>query len=183
METSAQFASNFVPPDYLIDELLQRRFVYALTGMTGHGKTTVALLIAIYVALGLDLDNKEVEQGKVLFFAGENPTDIRMRWIKLCEEMGKEPSEVDVIFISEAMPISDAAIRKRIDNEAAIHGPFSLIVVDTSAAYFKGDDENNNVQVKFKVEVTPEREGGGGGGGRDGTRVGRDRVPDCDQCG
>jgi hypothetical protein len=147
METSAQFAANFEPPDYLIEELLQRGNIYALTGMTGHGKTTVALLWAAHVALGLDLDDKEVEKGKVLFFAGENPTDIRMRWIKLCEEMKQEPNEVNVIFAPGAKTIADNDVRKRIDDEAAIHGPFSLIVVDTSAAYFKGDDENSNVQA------------------------------------
>jgi hypothetical protein len=146
-ESSAEFAGNFVPPDYLIEGWLQRRFVYSMTGMTGAGKTCIALRVAAHVALGLELDDKTVEQGKVLLFAGENPDDVRMRWIKLCEEMGKQPSEVDVYFLAGALPISDAEIRKKIDTEAAKHGPFSLIIVDTSAAYFNGDDENNNVQA------------------------------------
>jgi Primase C terminal 2 (PriCT-2) len=45
METSAQFAANFVTPDYLIEDFLQRRFLYSLTGMTGHGKTAVAAML------------------------------------------------------------------------------------------------------------------------------------------
>jgi hypothetical protein len=146
-ENSAEFAANFVPPDYLIDGWLQRRFVYSLTGMTGAGKTCIALRIGAHVALGLELDNREVEKGRVAFFAGENPDDVRMRWIKLCEEMGKQPPEIEVFFIPGTLPISNETIRKKIDAEAAKHGPFSLIVVDTSAAYFEGDDENNNVQA------------------------------------
>jgi hypothetical protein len=146
-ESSAEFAANFVPPDYLIDGLLQRRFVYSMTGMTGAGKTCIALRIAAHVALGLELDDREVEKGRVAFFAGENPDDVRMRWIKLCEEMGKQPSEIEVFFIPGALPISNEMIRKKIDADAAKHGPFSLIIVDTSAAYFEGDDENNNVQA------------------------------------
>ena len=43
--------------------------------------------------------------------------------------------------------ISAPEIRKRIDAEAAKHGPFSLLIVDTSAAYFRGEDENDNVQL------------------------------------
>jgi hypothetical protein len=41
MQSSKEFVAGFVPPDYLIDGLLQRRYVYSLTGPTGDGKTAV----------------------------------------------------------------------------------------------------------------------------------------------
>jgi hypothetical protein len=63
--TSAQFAS-FTPPDYMIDGLVQRRFLYALTGPTGSGKTAIALRIALHVSKGWKLGDREVEQGAVL---------------------------------------------------------------------------------------------------------------------
>ena len=87
IQTSEEFAANFLPPEYLIDGLVQRRFIYALTGPTGTGKTCVAIRIAAHCALGKSLDGREVEKVRVLFFAGENPDDVRMRWIKQCEEM------------------------------------------------------------------------------------------------
>src|SRR5262249_27174437 len=43
--------------------------------------------------------------------------------------------------------ISDEKIRERIDAEAAEHGPFSLLIVDTSASYYTGNDENDNVAL------------------------------------
>jgi hypothetical protein len=147
IQSSAEFVANFTPPDYLIDGLIQRRFVYSMTAPTGAGKTCVALRIAAHVALGLPLDGREVERGKVLFFAGENPDDVRMRWIKLCEEMAVDPNDMDVFFLPGSPPISNDEIRKRINAEAAKHGPFSLLIVDTSAAYFTGDDENSNAQL------------------------------------
>ena len=147
IQSSAEFVGGFVPPDPLIEGLLQRQFVYALTGMTGHGKTCVALLIAAHAALGRPLDGKDVEKVRVLFFAGENPDDVRMRWIKLCEEMGQDPDNMDVFFLPGTPPISSEAIRKRIDAEAEKCGPFGLLIVDTSAAYFPGDDENSNAQL------------------------------------
>jgi hypothetical protein len=147
IQSSGEFVAGFVPPAYLIDGLLNRQFLYALTGPTGHGKTAVMLRIAVHVALGLPLDNRQVEKCRVLFFAGENPDDIRMRWIKLCEELGRNPDDVDVCFMPGTPPISTPEIRARIDAEAAERGPFGLLIVDTSAAYFTGDDENNNAQL------------------------------------
>ena len=38
LQSSAQFTGSFVPPDPLISGILQRRFVYALTGHTGRGR-------------------------------------------------------------------------------------------------------------------------------------------------
>src|SRR5262249_139592 len=43
MQSSTEFITNFVPPDYLIDGLIQRRFIYSMTGPTGEGKTSVVL--------------------------------------------------------------------------------------------------------------------------------------------
>ena len=147
MQSSAEFVVGFVPPDYLIDGLLQRRYVYSLTGPTGSGKTAIALRIAIHVALGLALAEREVVKGRVLIFAGENPDDVRTRWIKLCEYMDVEAEEVDVVFMPFTPDLSEKKIRKQIDAEAEERGPFSLLIVDTSAAYYSGDDENDNVAL------------------------------------
>jgi hypothetical protein len=38
-------------------------------------------------------------------------------------------------------------MREMITKEAEKSGPFDLVIIDTSAAYFQGDDENNNVQA------------------------------------
>src|SRR4051794_27499941 len=49
--SSQQFIAGFVPPDYLVDRILQRRFAYSLTGPTGAGKTAISLLITASVAM------------------------------------------------------------------------------------------------------------------------------------
>jgi hypothetical protein len=147
IQSSAEFVADFTPPDYLIDVLLQKHFVYSLTAPTGWGKTCIALRLAAHVALGLPLDEREVIKGRALYFAGENPEDIRGRWIKLCEEMGQDPATMDVFFLPGTPQIASKEIRKRIIAETTTHGPFDLIIVDTSAAYFQGDDENSNTQL------------------------------------
>jgi len=79
--SSGAFIEGFTPPDYLVDGILQRRFIYSMTGRTGEGKTTVCLRIAAHVAESLILNGCAVCGGRVLYLAGENPDDIRMRWI------------------------------------------------------------------------------------------------------
>ena len=56
IQSSGEFVKDFTPPDYLIDGLLQRHFIYSLTGPTGSGKTAMALRLGMHVALGLPLD-------------------------------------------------------------------------------------------------------------------------------
>ncbi|WP_439399894.1 AAA family ATPase [Bradyrhizobium sp. PMVTL-01] len=136
---------GFIPPDYLLDGILQRRFCYSFTAKTGTGKTAIMLRLAAHVALGRPLGNRDVERGKVLYFAGENPDDIRMRWIIMAVEMGFDPSAIDVYFIAGTFKISE--MMGRIREEMVWHGDFAMIVVDTSAAYFEGEDENSNAQA------------------------------------
>lgn len=144
VKSSSEFIDGFVPPDYLIDGLLQRRYLYSITAQTGSGKTAICILISAYVALGLHLGNNETARGRVLYFAGENPDDIRMRWTAMAQQFGIDPSEMEVYFVPGAQKLSQ--IISRIAQEME-ERDLSLVVIDTSAAYYEGDDENNNVQA------------------------------------
>jgi hypothetical protein len=140
------FGDEFVVPDYLIDGILQRGFCYSLTAQTGTGKTVMGLRKAAHVATGCPLGNLEVEKGTVLYLAGENPEDVKMRWFGLTQEMGIDPKKTDVIFIYGALHLSK--VRGRIEREIVAAGiKLALIVVDTAAAFFEGDNDNDNVQA------------------------------------
>ena len=147
IQSTAEFISNFVPPEYLVYGLIQRRFIYSMTGPTGEGKTSVVLLIALLVDRGISLNGREIDRGKVLFLAGENPDDVRMRWIKFLDFWKLDENDVNVWFIPGSFAISDKEMRGRIVEANKKHGPFDLIIVDTSAAFFEGDDENVNPQM------------------------------------
>ena len=145
LQTSSRFVSGFVPPDYLWDGVLQRRFCYSFTAQTGAGKTAVALLLAASAALGLVLGGRQVERGRVLYFAGENPDDVRMRWIAMAEHMSFDIDTIDVHFIPGVFSID--ALGAKVRAEVDRLGGGALVIVDTSAAYFPGDAENDNVQL------------------------------------
>ena len=144
LQSSARFTGSFVPPDPLISGILQRRFIYALTGHTGRGKTAIALLFAAHVALGRRLGDLDVEQGRVLILAGENPTDAKMRWIALSQQMQFDRNEIDVHWIEGVFKVSEGF--EQIRREVQELGGVDFIIIDSSAAFFEGDDENNNKQ-------------------------------------
>jgi hypothetical protein len=144
VQSSAEFTASFVPPDPLITGILQRRFIYALTGHTGRGKTAIALLFAALVALGQRLGELDVEKGRVLILAGENPTDAKMRWIAMSQQLDFDRNEIDVHWIEGTLKLSRGF--QQIRREVEELGGVDFIIVDSSAAFFEGDDENNNAQ-------------------------------------
>lgn len=143
--SSAAFVSGFKPPDYLLDGILQRGYLYSLTGQTGSGKTAAMLRVLAHVASGRPLDGHDVAQGRALMLVGENADDVRCRWIALCEQMGLFADEIDVHFVPVVFSIRDTL--PQLQDRAETVGGFSFVLVDTAAAYFEGDDENNNKQL------------------------------------
>jgi hypothetical protein len=86
-----------------------------------------------------------VEQGCVLYFASENAVDVQARWIAMAQHFQFNVDTIDVHFVSGATKLSEIA--ERITIEAQALGDLALVIVDTSAATFEGDDENSNVHV------------------------------------
>ncbi len=142
---SGDFVRGFVPPDYLVDGIMQSGFLYSLTGQTGSGKTAVALLLAACTALGVDFAGREVKRGRVFYFAGENPDDVAMRWIGLCHSLDLDANDLDVHFVRGVFSVPD--FLSHIESEAERLGGVGLIIVDTTAAFFTGTDENSNTEM------------------------------------
>jgi hypothetical protein len=144
--SKSEFVDGFVPPDYLLEGILQRRFIYSLTAQTGHGKTALALMIARLVG-GSDpkaaLGKHAAEKGQVVYFAGENPDDLRMR--VLGDTALYEDDAARIWFIPGTFSIE--AMRAKIEAEINRLGGVDLVIVDTSAAYFNGKDEISNTEM------------------------------------
>jgi hypothetical protein len=143
--SSGVLVKGFVAPDYHVEGVAQAGFVYSMTAMTGTGKTAVNLLLAAHTALGAPIDNREVRQGRVVYFAGENPDDVTMRWIAMAHHMEFDADTIDVHFIKGTFSIPKMFSRITADVKAL--GGAELIVVDTSAAYFQGQEENSNTEL------------------------------------
>jgi len=88
----------------------------------------------------------EVEKGTVIHAAGENPTDVQARWLGVTQEMGIDPDTMDVHFINGVVKISENVANIEAEVATKKLQP-TLVIVDTVAAYFEGDDDNDNVQM------------------------------------
>lgn len=145
--SKASFCKDFIPPDYIIDGILQRRFIYSLTGQTGHAKTAVALLIAELVGSATEdvaLGGHNVEKGRVFYFVGENADDVCMRIIGADSQRHDNPGTDNLYFIPGVFDIGQMFDAISEDMRGL---PADLVIVDTSAAYFLGDEELSNTQM------------------------------------
>ncbi len=115
IHSSAEFIRGFQPPDYHIDGVSQKGYLYSTTAMTGTGKTAVLLLLAALTMLGKPLGDREVEKGRVVYFAGENPDDVRMRWIAMAHHLNFNPDCVDVHFIAGTFSVAEMFERIKAD--------------------------------------------------------------------
>jgi putative DNA primase/helicase len=138
-----EFASGISTPEYMLDGVFQRGFVYALTGPTGSGKTAVALALAACMALGRDFAGRETSRSSVLYVASENPDDVRARVLAWCahsgvriEELGERLHFVDESFTLEAR---EADLHAAIESVGA-----ALVILDTDQALAGSEDENSN---------------------------------------
>lgn len=149
LQSVETFLSDFVAPDYLIDGIMQRRFVYSFTGQTGHAKTAIALLLAELVSnqdTNASFGTHRVEKGNVVYFVGENPDDVRMRLIGAYSQRHDDPMRDHIWFIPGVFDI--AGMMTALSNEIASRiKKADLIIVDTSAAYFLGNEELSNTQM------------------------------------
>jgi len=146
VKSSKEFVAGFVPPEYVVVGLLQRRFFYSLTGQTGAGKTALMLLLSASTALGRPFAGRETKPVRVLYLAAENADDVRMRWMAFAQNMDFDIDTIDVYFVEGRFSLSKSLQLLRA--EAERHGgEFGMVIVDTGPTFFEGKDENENKQL------------------------------------
>jgi hypothetical protein len=155
-KSAAVFCAEYQPLSYSIEGVARSGSLYTLTSRTGHGKTSFDLGATLAVATGRqDILGKEVTQGRVAYLAFENPDDIRMR-LKVAAFL----LNIDVDRLGDKIMILDQRskpedICAELATLAKTH-PFTLIIVDTLAAFFDGKDINNNVEAgEFMRRMRP----------------------------
>jgi AAA domain len=124
---------------------MQEGFLYALTGSTGAGKTAITLRVAASVGQGIKFAGRETKKRRVLYLAAENPTEIRMRWIALGQQMDFDVDTIEVFFVEGGFKISETTDRLK-DEAATCGGDFGLVVIDTGPVFYEGDDESSRTQ-------------------------------------
>jgi hypothetical protein len=141
-QSETEFTHGFVPPDYLLDGVYQCGFLYSVTAQTGGGKTAMMLRLVAHIATEQPFCGLDVKKGEVLYMAGENPDDVKMRWMALKREMGIT-ERLGVHFTSGSKKLTEIVPQLEREIIKKEMKPI-LIVVDTAAAHFSGESENDN---------------------------------------
>jgi hypothetical protein len=142
---TAEFVSSLSAPSYLLDGILIRGYCFAFTGHSGHGKTAVTLTLAVAVALGMPFAGRETEQVRVLYVAGENPDDVRLRMLALLDHLELKPETLGdaLMFVDSSFTLAERHAELMQLIEA---GGFGLVVLDTDQALSSDADENSNAE-------------------------------------
>ena len=150
------FIANYASPDGVVDGIVQRNYLHAISSLTNHGKTAVGTTMILAVATGRPFAGREVQQGLVYVLCGENPFDFMGRLIGAMQELGIDQAEVKgrVRVVGQAFPLT--AQIERIKAEIQAWGDVVLVFVDTSVAYFSGDDEDSNVEARAHAQTLRE---------------------------
>ncbi len=119
--------------------------VNTVTANPNGGKTAIALEVAFAVALGEVFHGRQLEPMPVLYFAGENYSDVRARIVLMCLERGIDPRNVQIDIRKGGFSFADHAEKVLFYTSQKNYG---LIVVDTLAAHFSGESENDNTQMQ-----------------------------------
>lgn len=163
----ATFAAS--PPEFWAEEILPADVVTLLGAHGGVGKTMLALIAGVCLAMGLPFLGKQTKPANVLFYSAEDDSDmLRWRLAMVCQRLGVDPVALSerlvVIDASAADPVlyveasrngvrigePTAAFRK-LKARMAAHG--SQIVILDNASDVYGADENNRGQVRAFIRL------------------------------
>lgn len=141
------FVRAYSPLAQVVEGLLSRGAVIAMTGRTGDGKTALATLLEVALATDRPFAGRDVEAGQVIVLCGENPEDYRVRLLATMEALDLTPPDLKNIFVIPSTFDIPHEL-PRLQELANTLSNLVAVVVDTSAAYFQSGDENDNVSMR-----------------------------------
>ena len=147
LKTAAEFIDEHQPLNYLLEPIIDAGALYTLTAKTGNCKTAFLLLLALAISCKRrDLFRNEIECGRTAYLTCENPRNFRMRLMVSIGELGIAKKELDDLLIQDwfGTPAEMLALLQKHEAEG---GPFKLIIIDTLASFFTGDNSNDNSQL------------------------------------
>jgi AAA domain len=147
---------DFKPIEAIIDGIpAGRGALVSITAPTGHGKTTVSALMQVSLCRGLKFAGRDVTCGSVLVLAGENPDDYTMHLAATTQDQGIDGADLSRLPPLGQLLVVPGTFDVAYEMEALItqirllcKDDLVAVFVDTSAAFYCGDDENDNVAMR-----------------------------------
>lgn len=143
------FIEQFRPAEMLIDPILARGHVVAMTAHPNGGKSSIAVQLALAAAGLAHLPDLDVDPaaGRVLYLAGDSDANFALQLIAALEQHARNAVDLDGRLWVIPRRFALTSHVDEIRSLAQQCGGFDLVVVDTRAAYSDADDENDAMQA------------------------------------
>lgn len=158
------------PPTWLVDGIIPENSLTALYGAPGHGKSFVALDLALSIAAGVPWQGHAVQKGYVVYISAEGGSGIGKRvgaWLTFHGYTADDYADLFASFIVSAIRINPES--EDVDDiiEQTVHSldyletlayegygpddaePPLFIIVDTLARCFEGDENKQEDMGNF----------------------------------
>ncbi len=140
---------NLSAPNYLIDELIELDSIGGLIGPSSVGKSFVAICMAAAVASGTDFAGKAVQQGKVLYLAGEGLNGISRRFAGWMQHTGIQIPQGYLHVSQTTIAMDDIGASALLTAVENMHPDIKLVIIDTLARHMVGDENSNSDMNAF----------------------------------
>lgn len=142
---------KLTPPDYLIDDLIETGTLGVIFGAPSAWKSFASVHIAACIATGTPFFGHAVQQGPVIYLAGEGQAGLARR--RAAWEIGTGVSLKGAPLYFSNMtarmlePAHTAEIAEAVDEIVKQHGVPKIVFIDTTAKAMVGGDENNTADM------------------------------------
>lgn len=138
-------------PEYLVGGLIEKNTLGMLFAEPGGCKSFLALDLGLSVSAGRDFHGHEVEQGSVIYIAGEGLNGLTRRIHAWARHHDVDLEGLPFYTANRAAQFLDStsakAVADAVDEIAETVGTPRMIVIDTLARNFGGGDENSTMEM------------------------------------
>lgn len=149
---STQELLNLKPPSWLVDGIIPEGGLAVLYAPPESFKSFVAIDLALCVATGLPWHGRSVEKGYSIYIAAEGGPGIGKRARAWLQHRGIKASKPDIAWLIESIAVQKGSadierLMERLDSELDVVP--TLVVIDTLAVCFEGNENDNEDMGKF----------------------------------
>lgn len=144
------------PVDWRIEGFLEKDCTGILYGAPGSYKSFIAIDMSIHIAMGKAWHGQEVQQGPVIYIAGEGHGGFARRTAAWQQHYGEDLSDIPMYFSERAAHFYDEKaaedVINSVDGVVQKHGNPGLIVIDTLARNMGTGDENSTSDMGVFID-------------------------------
>ncbi|MGB1527463.1 MAG: AAA family ATPase [Candidatus Puniceispirillaceae bacterium] len=147
------YLRSMPPVEFVVDQMFTRHGLAVVYGEPGAGKSFIAIDLALSIAYGKPWHEHAVEQGAVLYIAGEGVGGLGKR-VKAWQAHHGLTGAADFHVLPTAVKFRDTGdVEKLMRTIDALDKPFKAVFIDTVARALLGGDENSATDIGLFVDA------------------------------